>query len=166
MKITKDSLIYDISNMAYAIADTGEDCRHALHLVRDICEEGNIDLVSRVLGLAYSNLLTVLLPLLSPPRINVNKDRSDSTHDYEFSFRKDGCFKHKLCDGIKLKIKETAREYMVCMVLADWLGVTLPEMAGVWKYRMEEAYKSLKTIVSDITVSLYSAAFRRKVPVI
>lgn len=162
MKLTKKSLLYDISNLAYTIADTGEHDRHTLHRVRDICQDGNIDRVSRVLCLAYSNLLSVLLPVLSAPRLDINKDLSVVPHDYEFCFRSDRSLRFRLTLEWKLKIKETAREYMVCLVLADWLAITLPEAADVWKFRAEAAFASLRSHVSEITSSSFSGAFTRK----
>ncbi|MCH5230142.1 MAG: hypothetical protein J1F12_09175, partial [Muribaculaceae bacterium] len=74
MKLKKSALIYDISNIAYVIADTGDDSSHILHKVRDICEEGNLDRVSRILGLAYARLLTILSPVLNSPGMNLNHD--------------------------------------------------------------------------------------------
>lgn len=161
MKIKKSALIYDISNLAYAIADTGEHDRHTLHRVRDICEDGNIDRVSRVLGVAYSNLLTLLLPVLRAPAIDIRRDYTAIVHDYEFCFRNEAAFRKNLPDEIKLKIKENAREYMVAMVMADWMALMMPEMAEIWKFRMEQSFKTLKETVAGVMSSVCSASFRR-----
>ena len=161
MKIRKKGLLYDIANMAYVIADTGDADRHVLHQVRDICEEGNIDRVSRVLGLAYSQLLAVMIPVIESPRISVHHDFSATPHDYEFRLRTDGAMKFFLTKERQLKIKETCHEYMVCMVLADWLGTVFPIAADVWKFRMEGALESLKDLVNSLVTSS-CASFRRK----
>lgn len=166
MKILKKALIYDISNMAYVIADTGEPVNHNLHKVRDICQEGNIDRVSRVLGLAYSNVLAALLPVLRMPRLDTGKDCSAKPHDYEICLRDDRGWRHVITPERKLKIKETVHEYMVCMVLYDWLGVTLPPAADVWKYRGDEAFGSLQELVEEICGEMaensMNGGFRRK----
>lgn len=164
MKIKKKAMLYDIANMAYLVADTGENGNHTLHRVRDICEEGNIDRVSRVLGLAYSQLLTVLFPILRSPCFDINRDRSASPHDYEFLFRRDEKIKYSLTTERKLKIKETCHEYMVCKVLADWLEITLPVAAEVWKFRYEKALKSLRTQVGEILMSISCGIRRRLCP--
>lgn len=160
MTLNKKALIYDMENMAFTIADTGEHSRHTLHRVRDICQDGNIDRVARVLGLAYANLLTVLLPLLAPPRIKVDKDQSNIPHNYNFRFRSDHSLKFLLTKERKLKIKETAHEYMVSMVLADWLDITLPEAADVWKYRASSAFSSLQELVVALMASA-NCCFKR-----
>lgn len=161
MKLKHQSLLYDIENMAFVIADTVEKDRHALHCVRDICREGNIDRVSRMLGLAYSKIMAVLSPVILSPGMSLEHDFSLHPHDYAINFKTTRAFRYVLTPEIKLKIKETAREYMVCMVLADWLGVTLPEAADVWKYRADLALEALAHTVSNLSFSL-NAGFRRR----
>lgn len=161
MKILKKALLYDISNMAYTIADNGEPLNHGLHRVRDICQDGNIDRVSRVLGLAYSQVLSVLLPLLTPQKLNIEKDLSARPHDYEFHFRKDRNLRFRLTKEHQLKIKETVHEFMVCKVLADWLAVTMPEAADVWKFRADACLEALGEMVAGL-VSSSAMGFRRK----
>ncbi|MCH5234908.1 MAG: hypothetical protein J1E16_06410 [Muribaculaceae bacterium] len=160
MTLNKNALIYDIENMAFTIADTGEESRHTLHRVRDICQDGNIDRVARVLGLAYANLLSLMLPILEPPRFNIDKDQSCVPHNYNFKFRGDHSLRFLLTKERKLKIKETAHEYMVALVLADWLEITLPEAADVWKFRASEALESLKELLVNLLSSLNSG-FKR-----
>ena len=162
MKIKREALIYDIANMAYVIADTGDDGRHSLHRVRDICESGNIDRVSRMLGLAYSQLLSVLLPVLTSPKFDPHRDLSVGVHDYEFRLNLKGHHKYALTKERQLKIKEFSHEYMVCMVLADWLGVTMPEAADVWKYRAAGVLEALASLVSEI-VQESCGSFRRRI---
>lgn len=161
MKLKKKALLYDISNMAFMIADNGNERDHRLHRVKDICEDGNIDRVSRVLGLAYSNLLTVMLPIIDTPRIDINRDNSATPRDYEIILRRDRSLRFTLTKEIQLKLKETAHEYMVCMVLADWLGVAYPEAADVWRFRMEGALETIKETVAGAVASS-ATTFRRR----
>ena len=162
MKIEYKALLYDIANMAYVIADTGRDSLHSLHRVRDIVEDGNIDRVSRVLGLAYVQVINILSPLLRSPRVDICKDFSAKPRDYVLNFRNDRGCSFSLTKEIKLHIKETVHEYMVCMVLADWLGITLPEASDVWKFRAEGCLTALRETCAEIADS-YTAGFRRKV---
>lgn len=162
MKINKKALLYDIENMAYTIADTGEPGRHTLHRVRDICQDGNIDRVARVLGLAYSNVLSVLTPVLEQLRMDIDKDYSSEAHDYIFKFRQDNQMRFRLSKESKLKIKETVHEYMVSKVFEDWLGITLPEAADVWKYKAEVCFSVIQDLVSTLVNSSINAGFRRK----
>ena len=143
MKLLHSSLIYDISNLAYVIADTGDTLNHGLHRVTDICQAGNRDRVARVLGHAYVHILDALAAVVEKPRLDINHDWSAHLRDYEFKFRKD-C---SLSPHKKLRIKECAREYMVSMVLADWLSITYPEAADIWQQKAREALDGFSVII-------------------
>ena len=158
MRIKEKALLYDISNLAFAIADTGEHNRHTLHRVRDICEDGNIDRVSRILGLAYANVLTVLSGILEPPKIDLRRDLSVKTRDYLIDLKK--CL--KISKEISLKVKETAHEYMVCMALADWLEITMPETAPVWRERANACLNVLSATASSILAGQFHGGLRRR----
>lgn len=160
MKIQKKALLYDIANMAYLIADNGEPLNHGLHRVRDICQEGNIDRVARILGLAYSDILSVLSPIIISPEIDITKDVSQTPRSYPIEFKDNEDLKYALTTEKKLKIKETSHEYMVSMVLADWLSVTYPPAADVWKYKFETAREHLHDLVAEVTSSA-TCTFRR-----
>lgn len=162
MILTKESLLYDISNMAYLIADTGEESRHTLHRLRDICEDGNIDRVSRLLGLAYTKVIDILAPLICHVRINPERDFSSSVKNYEIKFLAGSETPSRFTLEKQLEIKETVREYMVTSVLAHWLEVTLPECAAVWKQRNLEAANSLESLVNSV-MTASSLGFRRKI---
>lgn len=158
MIITKKSLLYDIANLAYIIANMHKDLPEAVPYVRitDICEEGNRDRVARVLGLAWSHIAQLLAPISLPPPGPLRRDFSARVRDYRLTFRK------RLSPQLKLKITETAREFMVCIVIADWLGMILPHSAAVWKSRMEKAGDLLSTLVGE--ASGFTGAFTRKIP--
>lgn len=164
MKLLKKALLYDIANLAFLIADNGDPLNHSLHQVRDICQEGNIDRVSRILGLAYSRIIDTLSPILSRNHINIDKDLSVVPHDYVINFRSGARLRYKLTDERKLRIKETAHEYMVAMVLADWLALTYPPAYDVWKYRADAAMQALTDAVADISTSVSCALSRRLSP--
>ena len=154
MILRRKALLYDIANMAYTIADTGEHTRHTLHRVRDICQDGNIDRVNRILALTFSKVLTVLLPVLKPPRrLKSLPCGEDSEKDFPIHLRKDGNMKFIITQEIEMNIKETVHEYMVCMVLGDWLAITLPEAADVWRYRAEKALQTLLDLATSLTLS-------------
>lgn len=159
MKLRKETLLYDISNIAYVIADKNEE-NHELHKVRDICQDGNIDRVSRILGQAYAEILVLLAPLLTPRVIDVNRDSSAMPRDYKIEFTTESDLRLKLTPEKKLKIRELSHEYMVCRVMADWLGIILPQEAEIWRMRCEKTFEKLRQIVTDI-VSLVTLNFRR-----
>lgn len=116
----RESLIYDISNLAFTVADLreGERSPHALHQVFDVCQPGNIDRVDRVMRLAYSEILHAL-----------------------------GGYRPRDSQEL-LRLHELMREYVTTRVLADWLSITLPEAADAWKDRSAETIQQIGCIPS------------------
>ena len=163
MLIKRKALLYDIENLAYTIADTGEFNRHTLHRVRDICQDGNIDRVNRVLALSYSKVLTVLMPIICKPTPSGFGSHEETDIDFHILLNKKGDARFRITREREFNIKETIHEYLVCCVLADWLAITLPEAADVWKFRAEMALESLEETVSSVAFD-HSCAFTRRVP--
>lgn len=171
MRIKKKELLYQIANLAYTVANTGEDSRHTLHRVRDICEEGNIDRVNRVLALAFSKVLVILLPIIKPAPhhhspgfpVKTDDERKEGNEDYLIFLKRNNDLKFRLTKEIEFNIRETVTEHMVSMVLADWLAITMPEAADVWKYRAKASLEALAAIVSSLFSSSFTGGFRRKI---
>lgn len=136
--IERNKLIYDIKNYAYVEGDimqTEDD--HDRHQVQDICEDGNIDRVTRVLGLAYTECLETLYPYAKMP---VHNDTARINHlnewsDYNFYLLLPDDFSETTVSFLK----EQINEYMVCRVLADWLSITKPSAAPNWENKAENA---------------------------
>lgn len=127
--ITHDELVYEISSLAYVIADVSEGkvSPHALHQTFDICEGGNLDRVDSLLTLAASEVAAALPPGNSLLRRRGNFILSLKTLRPESA----------------RNATELAREYMVASVLHGWLSVTLPSAAACWEERKEELLGSL-----------------------
>lgn len=140
--IKKEKLLYDISNLAYVIAD-GAEPKHKVHIVADIAMEGNIDRVARLLGLAFARVQDALKKILVVPESERIKDISALPRDYVFELRKDCSGKIIVPFSSAVLLKETIHEYMVCFVLADWLGFIFPQEAGIWRSKAEECLAAL-----------------------
>ncbi len=130
---TRDSLLYDISNLAFVIGDVREgktDC-HKLHQTFDVCEKGNIDRVDHILRLAFAEVRAMLRPVLA-------RERKREPDDMRLPLK----------SGLDMEcvdvICESVRGYLVARVLADWLSITLPEAADVWREKASEAALALK----------------------
>ncbi len=115
MKIDRDIIIEDVADLAYVVGDvhSGERSAHRLHQTFDICAEGNIDRVNRILDLGTAEINLML------------------RH-----------YRHDI--GVRDQLVEKCvHEYLVARVMADWLAVTLPEAADVWKEKASEARSAL-----------------------
>ena len=161
MKLKKKALLYDISNLAFIIAETyavpQKSCPYVC--ITDICEEGNRDRVARMLGLAYSIVVDTLRPILDMPPLSLCHDFSKDVKDYPLKFA-DSPQGSSLTDAARLHIIETVREFMVTMVMADWLSIVYPPAASIWK----EKALALKNALAQAAKTGSPAAFSRYIP--
>lgn len=163
MKLSRKSLLYDISNLAFTIADTGDNNRHSLHQVRDICEDGNIDRVNAVLHLAFSKVVAILS---RPRKSRKGKLNTLPSEECKPTVPPDDFQLHiKLPPEMEFNLKETIREYLVCCVLADWLAITLPEAADVWKFRAEACFSALQELIAGLSLGSTNAFTRKVTPI-
>lgn len=156
MRIKKEALLHDISQIAYVIADMNGEIHkgHGLHQLADICQEGNIDRVARIMGLAYAEIRLALSPLLKSSIHDSGKDISAIPQDLVINFRKN------YVDEVRLRlIREAAHEFIVAKVMADWLGITLPSLSGEWKNRAGEAFMKLELIATSVMASRSMRSF-------
>lgn len=210
--ITRKSLVYDISNIAYVMADVNTPVGnisyagtlaatavkdnsekrdpHSLHQLFDICNEGNIDRVNRIIDLAFSIAKALLEGKALIPTIGIqsvislnpinafyenNSDQKEAFIHENSSDKEEGINKRKEAFHEFLEIhlqkgrfkrhrlpmlRETVREFIICMVLADWLSITLPELAGVWKAKAEIC----QALLERESASGFTVALRRYVP--
>lgn len=150
-------LIYDASNYSFVEADIiaeGDECRR--HQVFDICQDGNVNRVTRVLNLAHAECVEMLYPYTKqeiPDEQEALDDVLSEPETYEI--------KLTLPDSFSLTtvrmLENLIHEYLVCRVLADWMSITNPESEANWE-------KKFTTIRNKIRTSLVSRTgkIRRK----
>lgn len=154
IKITRQDLLYDIANRAYVIADAaGEKAGHAVHLIKDIVEDGNIDVVSSILSLAHAECLEALYPY-SQKEVSSAEIGREEREDYNISL----LLPDKFSETTLRLVSSLAREYMTCLVLREWLAMIVPELSAIWGERA-------MTLRDRIRTALVSrrAALRRKI---
>lgn len=137
-------MLYDIRNVAWVEGDVyAVEDSHLRHQVQDIGEDGNVDRVTRVLDLSYSECVEILYPYTKRPvHGEVGVDNTlDAQHVYliELSLPSDYSV------TTVMLLKKLIHEYMVSRVLADWLSITLPSRSSHW----EEVCESLRVKIRD-----------------
>lgn len=139
----RDELLLDIENYAFVTADImpTEDA-HRKHQVFDIAQDGNEDLVTRILNLAYTECLEFLYPYTKTPcrQGDSHDDELIVPQSYEFALALPEDFSHTTA----LLLKELIHDYFVCRVLTEWLGITNPEVYTYWRARLEGIVDRIK----------------------
>lgn len=139
--------MYDISNSAYVEADVMDEGRtHEKHQTFDIAEDGNIDRVTRILNLAFSEIRELLYPFTKVP-VEDGKNGNDilvEPETYTLTLK----VPERFSDTTYELLKNYIHEYLICRVLWDWFSTTKPESAAIWKGKADAAMDEIKSAKS------------------
>lgn len=141
----RDQLLYDLGNYAFVegdVMDVKEE--HDRHQVMDIVQDGNDDIVTRVLNLAHTEAVELLYPYTKRP---VEDDRLDDTleerEEYVIEMAVPATFSRTSMEYLRWLI----HEYLVYRVLYEWMGLTNlanPRSRLLWKERIEDVKAKIK----------------------
>lgn len=139
IRLGRDDLMYDVASLAYVAADLreGEATAHRLHQTFDICEGGNRDRILRVMGCA----LAAVNGALAHVTLGHHSHRTGVKPlpaRIEITFRP-GVLK----PATITMLAELVREHLVSSALADWLEMTLPGAAEIWRQRAESSLAAI-----------------------
>lgn len=117
------------------------ESNHNRHMVQDVGEEGNVDRVTRVLGLAIAQCRELLYPY-------TKRDIHRAVLDDKL--REPGVY------GIVLQVstdfsqttlsllEKLIHEYLVCEAVSDWMSITNPTKAEHWKLKAQDSLSEVR----------------------
>lgn len=151
MIIKANEVLADVRSAAWLEQELHTDAdRHRRHQMADICEEGNIEHVWRVLGVAVAEVRFGLSKLMQPEKY-ISHDNDLQRPDV-WRFR----FLFRLPAPTASYLREKIHEYLVARVMAERTAVIIPEASGIWQLRAEEALASLRLLAATTGPSLAS----------
>ena len=150
LKFSTEELLHDIANMAYVegdLIDGGNE--HAAHQVRDICEDGNIERVLRVVDMAVAKCRERLYPYTrEDAEDGAELDNSpDEKEEHVISMLLPEDFSKTTLDYLN----KLLHEYICCTALADWMTIANTEnkaSAATWAAKAEEAQEQVMKIIN------------------
>lgn len=145
LHIMSREVLDDVRSAAWLESELHPDIdRHRRHEMADICEEGNVERVWRVLALADAQVRMPLIKILVPPAAiaHSNDLRRQAKWTYGFLFRMPG--------ATVAFLREKIHEYMVAAVMADRTATIIPAAAPIWWQRMEDALALLRSTAATI----------------
>lgn len=146
----REQLIYDIRNYAYIEGHVwGEENQHAQHTLVEICEEGNIDRVNRILGVVHAAVIEMLYPYTKQEPVDNEAigDRIWTPEDYRIEMRVPA----RMSRTTLHLLSRLIHEFMVARVIYDWLSITHPEAARNWLDKALEAEQEINSIKNSRT---------------
>ncbi len=143
----RDSLLYDISNLAYVEADViPDEALHSKHQTADITEEGNVDRVTRILDLTHALCTEALYPYTkeTPEDLAEFNDLLEEEPRYVITLKIPTTFSVTTARLLEKLI----HEFMVLNVLADWLSITNPNASAKYMEKAQAVLDKVKQIVN------------------
>jgi hypothetical protein len=145
----REQLLYDIGTYAFVEGDimvVGDE--HERHQVMDVTQSGNIDIATRILNLAHSEVVEMLYPYTKEP---VTPDESfddelDEPEEYMIDLRLPLTFSRTSVKYLRWLI----HEYMVSRVLQEWMGLTNlanPQSKKNWEEKIESIKTKIKSAI-------------------
>ena len=151
LKFLREALLYDIRNYAYIEGHVmGEERQHAQHTLVEIGEEGNVDRVTRILGVVHAAAIEMLYPYTKVEPLEeeeVIDDKQWTPDEYIIEMAIPTTFSRTTLHLLSKLI----HEFMVYRVLHDWLSITNPEAAQGWLARAMEAVEEINSIKNTRT---------------
>lgn len=146
----RDEIMQDIENYAFVVADVMKvDEEHARHQVYDICQDGNIERVTRVLNLAYSEVVELLYPYTK------EDCGQEEIADNALTFPEEYIILMEIPDNFAkstvVLLTKLIHEYFVYRILGDWLSITAGECSGIWEEKLEKTREKINSAKDERT---------------
>ena len=141
--IKSDEVLQDVRSAAWLEAELHPELdRHRRHEMADICENGNIERIWRVLGTATAEIRVALHKLLAPQGTVATVNDLECPDCWHFPLLT------PLPKSSAIYIKEKIHEYLVAAVMADRTAVIIPAAADVWQERADNALAALREMAA------------------
>lgn len=144
----RNSLLYDISNIAYIVGDSIPDLDDKVRsAITDICEEGNIDRITRIMNRAYNDLLNLLYAYTKERVLEENRVDNLFSEPVEYKIRM--MVPEDFSKTTVSALSECLHEYIVNIVIADWLSITKKDEMSTWQEKADIVLGRAKNIIND-----------------
>lgn len=144
----RNSLIYDISNAAYIIADSTPELDDKVRsAITDICESGNVDRVTRIMNMGYNELLNRLYAYTKERVLEENKvdDLFSEPDKYIIRMMVPEDFSKTTVSALG----DYLHEFIVDVTLVDWLSITKKDEVSTWQEKAEVILRKILSIIND-----------------
>lgn len=155
--IKRKALLYDVENYAYILGNViPEENQPSKHQLIDVAQDGNIDVVTRLLDLAYSECLNMLFPHVKDP-IQHDEDFGNDMLKEEMAFDFTLQMPAEYSTTSVFYLKKLIHEYMVTKVMVMWLSLNNSNLKVEWEIKLEEITTKIRS-----TLTLRCNNVRRK----
>lgn len=144
----RKSLLYDISNAAYIVADSTPELDDKVRsAITDICESGNVDRVTRIMNMGYNELLNRLYAYTKERVLEENKvdDLFSEPEKYIIRMMVPEDFSKTTVSALG----DYLHEFIVDVTLVDWLSITKKDEVSTWQEKAEVILRKILSMIND-----------------
>lgn len=145
--IKRKALLYDIENTSYVIGNIiPDDGQPQKHQFIDVAQEGNIDIVTRALDLAYSECLNFLFPYVKTPitETECGDDMLKEVEEFDFTIQMPAT----VSQPTVIYLKKLIHEYMVKRVMVEWTSLSYNEAQPLWELKAQDVRSKIREVLN------------------
>ncbi len=147
LEFKRQELVYEIGNLGYIIRDSSKrDTPDEYKNVADINANGNTDRISRLLDLAYADVMRILSAYVDH-KVDFDAYGNDIQQDPDSYFVMI-TLKHEMPGTTENLLRIYIHEFMVAKVMSEWLSVVAPDKAGAWIDKVQTMETNIKGSMS------------------
>lgn len=156
IKLKRDNLLYDISQQGFlsseSIALKFNDNQHVKHRLKDVVEDGNIDIILRELDNAYTHSLMCLSQFIADCCCNSSEEitMTDDYDDYRDSYDYTLYITHARALALARRLTSLLHDYLVSSAICRYISIIeeVSQSAEIYKQREEEALQDIIALLS------------------
>lgn len=147
LEFKRQELVYEISNLGYIIRDSSKrETPDEGRNIADIEATGNVDRISRLLDLAYADVLRILSAFVDH-KVETDAYGNDIQQDPDSYFVMI-TLKHNMPGTTENLLRIYIHEFMVDKVMGEWLLTVAPDKATTWLEKSQAMETNIKGAMS------------------
>lgn len=157
----QSQILYDIANICYIeskCVNSDDGAAPLPHLISDVCQDGNIDHISRIVGDMHAHAEELLFPLTRRSAGSSAFDNMPSDPDTYVTRLHS---QHPLSETTLILLSRLLHQYIVYRSVAEWLSFSHPSASAKWQ---EKAALIASEIRSSVTPACAGTRIRRSSP--
>lgn len=156
LRFERQELLDDIKGLAYIEGDTMQqvDDEHAKHQVYDVCEPGNVELITRNMNTTFAKCVELCYPYAAiAVRPRTGRTNELEADDYVMNLKLPETFSETTITLLESLI----HDILVARAMEKWMSLTKKESVARWREEAERIEPEIK-----LALNSRSRCFTRK----
>lgn len=154
IRFKTDNLLYDIAQAGFLSSETValrlQDNQHVKHRMKDIVEDGNVDIVIRELDNAYAHSMLQLSQFAPPSPREEEITMTDDYNDYRESYDYTILINYEHARFLAERLTSLLHDYLVASAICRYISVVADatHSSELYKQREEDALNNIVALLS------------------